>query len=155
MVSICKECNIATVDQTDGLCSTCRTAKKTCRRCGKDKSIFEFQNNQRSIAGRISRRGECQSCRQRKRPIDRRLKKEYKASNPVAKIGEAFTCPICKVTFKRQFTNDVVLDHSHETGEIRGYICRMCNSGMGMMEDSPSILTRAIAWLQGKLTSFL
>ncbi|NCX95322.1 MAG: hypothetical protein EBX41_02730 [Chitinophagia bacterium] len=32
--------------------------------------------------------------------------------------------PICEKTIIRQFTNDVVLDHYHIDGKIRGWICR-------------------------------
>ncbi len=45
--------------------------------------------------------------------------------------------------FERQFINDVVLEHNHDTGDIR-LLCRMCNNDIGMMEDGPTILQRAI-----------
>lgn len=149
---VCKECGgFAT---TAEYCHACLSETKICRRCGNQKSIFDFEKNQRSIAGKISRRGECKDCRKRKTPINQKAKRQYEQANPKPPIGAMFRCPICDVSFTRQFVNDVVLDHDHDTGEMRGYICRMCNSGIGMMEDSPTILARAIAWLQGKLISF-
>ncbi len=59
-------------------------------------------------------------------------------------IGEKFTCPICQNTIIRQFKNDVVLDHSYKDGKIRGWICRQCNSSIGMMDEDINILQRAI-----------
>lgn len=154
-MSKCKECNINPPRPDNSYCSDCLSATKTCRRCGISKNIFDFERNQKTIKGRIARRGECKECRVRKKPLKANIRKEYEKNNPKQSIGEEFCCPICKVKFLRQYTNDVVLDHDHSTGEARGYICRNCNSGMGQMEDSPQILMRATKWLQKKNPSFL
>jgi hypothetical protein len=66
-------------------------------------------------------------------------------------IGENFSCPICQKTIMRQFQNDVVLDHSHLSGEIRGWICRQCNSSIGMLDENVSVMERAILWVLGQL----
>src|SRR3989338_2607096 len=57
----------------------------------------------------------------------------------VGSIGKPFHCPVCEKTIIRQFKNDVVLDHFHLNGEIRGWICRQCNSNIGMMDEDVSI----------------
>ena len=103
------------------------------------------------IAGKVSRRGECRECRKWKRPIPNKVREEFEKTNPQPPMGKSFHCPICDRIIIRQYKNDVVLDHFHDTGEIRGWICRMCNNSMGMMEDNVSILKRAIKWLQGTL----
>jgi hypothetical protein len=41
------------------------------------------------------------------------------------------------------------LDHCHETGEFRGFLCSNCNLGLGKFKDDPEILLNAIAYLQG------
>ena len=87
----------------------------------------------------------CRRCQQRKSIF------EFEKINPQPPIGKPFHCPICKRTIIRQYKNDVVLDHFHNTSKIRGWICRMCNNSMGMMEDDVRILKRAIKWLQGTL----
>ena len=40
-----------------------------------------------------------------------------------------------------------VVDHDHETGKVRGLLCRMCNSALGLLQDSPDILRRAARYL--------
>lgn len=147
---ICTECskNKATHGQ---FCDSCFTETKICRRCQIRKSIFEFQKNQKSIAGKVSRRGECIECRKGKRSMSSKLRGEFEKINLPPPIGEPFHCPVCNTTFIRQYKNDVVLDHSHVTGEIRGWLCRMCNNSIGMMNDDVNILERAIKWLQGTL----
>lgn len=41
----------------------------------------------------------------------------------------------------------LVLDHDHETGEVRGLLCANCNSGLGMFKDNVGALAGAIQYL--------
>lgn len=41
---------------------------------------------------------------------------------------------------------DLVVDHCHYTGEVRGILCRKCNSGIGLLSDSPILLLTASNW---------
>ena len=42
----------------------------------------------------------------------------------------------------------IVLDHNHKTGEVRGYLCESCNTGIGRFDDDVTILKRAITYLE-------
>ena len=42
---------------------------------------------------------------------------------------------------------DGVIDHNHKTNKIRGLLCPTCNSGLGMFQDSTSVLYRAAEYL--------
>ena len=42
------------------------------------------------------------------------------------------------------------VDHCHETGEVRGFLCRTCNLGLGDFKDSVKIIQNAVAYLQRK-----
>ena len=41
----------------------------------------------------------------------------------------------------------LVVDHDHDTGEVRGLLCNTCNSGMGKLMDNMLLLARALKYL--------
>lgn len=46
----------------------------------------------------------------------------------------------------------LVVDHDHETGEVRGMLCHNCNRALGLLQDSERILSASIKYLQGATT---
>jgi len=52
-------------------------------------------------------------------------------------------CAICGVKSERQ----LLVDHDHKTGKIRGLLCRDCNVGLGYFRDSKESLKKAIKYL--------
>ena len=59
-----------------------------------------------------------------------------------------FTCPICNKTFIVGITGRVVIDHDHETGNFRGYLCNTCNASLGGLGDNIKELKNAITYLK-------
>jgi hypothetical protein len=41
----------------------------------------------------------------------------------------------------------LAVDHCHDTGKLRGFLCNTCNAGLGMFKDSMFIMGRAIKYL--------
>lgn len=52
-------------------------------------------------------------------------------------------CVICGSTQK------LVIDHSHQSGRIRGRLCDSCNKGLGYFKDNPALLLRASDYVLG------
>lgn len=123
---------------------------KVCTSCGTEKPIEAFSKNQFGKNNRILRRPVCKECYSKKVKINKAEMKAYVERHPRPNIGESFTCPICNRKKTRNFKNDVVLDHSHIDGGVRGWVCSSCNTSIGKFYDDPNILQRAIDWIKGK-----
>ena len=54
-------------------------------------------------------------------------------------------CAICGTKPPRK---NLALDHSHDTGKIRGLLCVSCNVGLDMFKDDVGILYNAIKYLK-------
>ena len=54
-------------------------------------------------------------------------------------------CAICDKFFAEQI--DINVDHDHETGKIRGLLCRKCNYGLGYFDDSVELLEEATQYI--------
>jgi hypothetical protein len=42
----------------------------------------------------------------------------------------------------------LVVDHDHASGVVRGLVCGSCNCGMGFLQDNPTLLEIAAAYLR-------
>lgn len=56
-------------------------------------------------------------------------------------------CAICGKT-PEENGQRLSVDHNHETGEVRGLLCRGCNSAIGHFKDSPERCLAAARYLQ-------
>ena len=54
-------------------------------------------------------------------------------------------CAICGR--KEKFVNSLAIDHCHQTGRVRGLLCRRCNTALGQFKDSPELLSKALQYL--------
>jgi DNA-directed RNA polymerase subunit RPC12/RpoP len=57
-------------------------------------------------------------------------------------------CAICKKDYQLGGSKGLFVDHDHETKEVRGLLCRKCNSAIGQLEECKEILIEAIRYLK-------
>ena len=121
---------------------------KVCNVCHRLLPTDQFPYNQNGRNNRRVRRPSCYSCR---RDIDGKKmssaeKRRWEPSRPNL---EFFKCPICGKNTVPGLTSKVVIDHDHDTGVGRAWICDSCNTGLGRYKDDVEILKQAIKYLEG------
>jgi len=120
--------------------------KKICNICHKLLDTNLFARNQNNI-NRPVRRPSCKECRKTlegKNPTPEEKGKWLKTKPD----KEPFECPICGKRTIAGVTSKVDLDHNHRTGEIRGWICDSCNTGIGRFKDDIQLLKSAIKYVE-------
>jgi len=55
------------------------------------------------------------------------------------------SCAICKEIPKEKA---LCVDHNHETKKIRGLLCHRCNSAIGLLKDSITVIKNAASYLE-------
>lgn len=61
-------------------------------------------------------------------------------------------CAICRGTRPGGRGGVWAVDHDHATGVVRGLLCSLCNTGLGMFGDSTQRLSDALAYLRRSQT---
>lgn len=124
---------------------------KVCDRCFKRlPTATEFSDNRIKKYEKKTKRPSCKSCRKQKdgKSISKKDREHWDLKKPVDYTP--FTCPICNKTTIAGLSK-IVLDHCHKTGQVRGYLCESCNTGIGRFDDESKLVHRAADWLDGKI----
>ena len=133
--------------------------KIRCRKCGelKEEIYFTLRTDTHKF------RTECKECEKKWKnkwyreyysnnpelSRERRLKQNYNLTSEkwleIWKF-QGKKCAICEKSFNG--TSDACIDHNHQTGEIRGLLCRQCNAALGLFKDDLETLNNAIKYLE-------
>ena len=49
---------------------------------------------------------------------------------------------------RQHWNNSWCLDHNHNTGKFRGWLCNKCNSALGWFDDDLTVLKKAVTYLE-------
>lgn len=140
---------------------------KRCCKCSQDLPVTEFYKVKTSGTELRSR---CKRCHNedlkawqranpekrrlqymrsnRKNARDRHLKYTYGISENVyhqMSEKQGNLCAICRE--KELLHPNLLVDHDHHTGSVRGLLCSDCNVGLGRFKDSPERLIKAVDYL--------
>ena len=128
-------------------------ARRKCPRCGKTKlAKFYYKGNHAGISTYCSQCSKEKSAEWRsveenkeKRWVNH-IKTNYNLTAEAwfalkAKQGDC--CGICGEEFVRR----PVVDHCHDTGEVRGLLCSQCNRSLGALGDNLVGINRAVRYL--------
>ena len=113
---------------------------KTCSSCKRNYSPANeaFNRNRRTIDGLQ------QICK----PCKSQMNRNWKHGLDSGEIDRMLVAQrgVCAICSKKP--TDLVLDHDHATGKVRGLLCRLCNSLLGMCNDDVDVMKRAIDYVQ-------
>ena len=126
---------------------------KECKKCGESKAFESFRKDP-SIKDGYER--VCKSCRALEYATDpkkkvsarrRWLKSAYgidMAQYDQMNEAQEGKCAICDSP-----ESVLHVDHCHTTGKVRGLLCNDCNTAIGLLKESPEVLSRAISYVVG------
>lgn len=126
---------------------------RRCSSCGEIKDLGSFPSHKGKP---LDKSYYCKPCCVRK-TRDQYTKEEIKVKNRKHNLqhkyglsledfdnlleDQNYLCKICKEE------KELVVDHCHNSGRVRGLLCRECNSGLGMFKDSILYLQAAQEYL--------
>jgi hypothetical protein len=148
---------------------------KRCTKCSEDKPLSEFYRSNTRKAGYMSRCKPCSYTPRPRNPRlnEEGLRfcprcGEYK--DPTLYYATASYCPPCDRDRKyglqpneyaellflqggvcaicgEDSDKKLVVDHDHDSGQVRGLLCGRCNHGLGMLGDNVEGVRRALDYL--------
>jgi hypothetical protein len=131
---------------------------KICNKCNIEKPLEMFSNIK--VKDKVYKQSNCKKCRSEYRNMRRKLnptlesfrkRKQTLRSKYGIEIEEydkmyldqKGCCKICNKEYKL-----LSVDHCHNTGLVRGLLCKICNTSLGGFKDSIINLTEAIKYLK-------
>ena len=122
---------------------------KHCSICDTNKPILEFSPNKRYKDGFYKH---CKKCHYSYYGRNSHFKRTYGITEDqynaaVLKLDNK--CQVCNAeAINSHKWGRLVVDHCHDTGNVRGYLCQSCNMTLGSARDNPDILRRLANYLE-------
>lgn len=145
LLTMCKKCSdLHLVEDIDCVCSV-----KTCKKKKKSSEFSHYRTRFKANGMRLRVNTNCLECTKKEAKVRSDLKKDAKKHKPEYGVS----CPQCnKVCYEK--SEDIPegvdgtngpwqMDHCHDTGAFRGYLCKRCNTGTGLIGDNEEYWTIA------------
>lgn len=110
---------------------------RICILCYQEKDITEFEITTQTRK-KVYRKSGCRACIKTRRIVEKNLQKLYGRTRPIGT-----PCDNCGKTNMR-----LSLDHCHDTGDFRGWLCQPCNTSIGVLGDDIEGLKKALGYLE-------
>ncbi len=128
-----------------------------CRSCARDIKKSYYANNPEKALKRKAQQKTLgkkwyQANRDRLRLQMRRnwLKRNYGITTQeydTRLANQGGVCAICGADKSGRSHESFIVDHDHNTGDIRGLLCHKCNVGLGAFGDDRNILKKALEYV--------
>ena len=137
---------------------------RPCRVCKVEKEASAFGRRANTKAGLDTSCLECCRERDKRRYKTDRKRRQSQAKWAAVKMNFGITkeqwfavleeqnraCAICSIEFVLEGLHlaNPCIDHDHGTNAVRGMLCRRCNQGIGLLQDSSSVAKNASDYLR-------
>lgn len=138
-----------------------------CTKCGHFKPVLDFSSRATASNGVMSQCATCKGLQtknwsqmnpDKKRENERRARFRQRYGISVEEYlalldRQNGLCAICgraeRHVYKDGRSPALSVDHNHQTGACRGLLCKNCNNAIGLLDDNPELIRRALHYLQG------
>lgn len=150
------------------------SVNKRCSRCGEEKPLEDFYRNRRKKDGKNSYCKPCSLAAKRdhwKKAEDTRARSyETHLLNRYGMTPEDYhalresqegCCVVCGCDPRVEFAHlhekvqRLQVEHSHQTGNLRGLVCQRCNKHVYWAGENLELVRRILDYLEGRLTPTL
>lgn len=143
--------------EVEGSTGPSTSPTKACSKCGQVSSLDDFYLNPKTLSGRASWCRPCTHAANRAygaTPEGRRTRRDGHLRRTFGITLAEFDamlcyqkglCAICERPPKSG--QNLHVDHDHRTGDVRGLLCRPCNTGIGLLQESPTLFAAATTYL--------
>jgi hypothetical protein len=126
-----------------------RVQIKQCSRCHQSKPVREFGKRERLLGGYRSACKDCERPYNRQynqSAVGREVQRRSKLKATYGITPEQYAallkkqggrCALCK---RRPGQRKLAVDHDHISGKVRGLLCIGCNTGLGALQDDPTLI---------------
>jgi hypothetical protein len=127
---------------------------KTCNLCKQEKDLSLFSVDNRSKSGYQTRCKDCQAA------VKKEMAAYYRGKHLEYKYGmtheqyesmleeQDHKCAVCGIEEKYAENSRLCIDHNHDTGQVRGLLCKKCNQAIGLLQDNADFCDSAGKYLR-------
>lgn len=143
-VEECRKCGASAPHYVDG--SKARGVSSYCVDCTKAARKKHYETS-KSASAEATRRWVAKNPEKVRATKAKNRLKNYGVTAcqfTAQRIEQMDRCVLCS----NDISDDPVVDHCHETGAVRGLLCRHCNFALGHVKDDVNVLANAISYLE-------
>ena len=139
----CLECHIVPLFTSSPRCKECRVIWRRRKRKAYLLSNPDIRKNGIACTTRWARknRAHIKNLRRKFYLQNARLKRYGLSKDEFLALSQQQKCGICGDAEKLH------IDHDHNTKKVRGLLCPRCNTGIGLLKESPKLLLLAASYL--------
>lgn len=127
-------------------CKICRNAKQR-EYARNNKELIKLRNASKSDSRKAYYKSPIGIASSRRAHLKRQFGLSLEDYNKMSE-EQYHKCFICSLKEMNNKNKVLCVDHNHDTQEIRGLLCGMCNTGLGCFRDNIDLLNNAIKYLK-------